>query len=91
MSLGVRANAKTKVPACERAEIDDRYRREAVAAVRSIGGLLSDPTPAAYPLRREALKMPQSGHSVGRDDHVRCIIGERAYCTSRSGGLAIRT
>ena len=36
-----------------------RNRREAVAAVRSSGGPLTDSTPALHPLRREALKMPR--------------------------------
>ena len=40
-----------------------RNRREAVAAVRSSGGPLTDLTPAARPLGREPLKMPHLGHS----------------------------
>ena len=39
-------------------EVHVRSRREAVAAVRSSGGPLTDSTPALHPLRREALKMP---------------------------------
>jgi len=31
----------------DRCRPDNRYQREAVAAVRSSGGLLTDPTPAA--------------------------------------------
>jgi len=43
---------------------NERNRREAVAAVRSSGGPLTDSTPALHPLRREALKMPHSRYSA---------------------------
>ena len=42
-------------------EVHVRSRREAVAAVRSSGGPLTDLTPAAHPLGREPLKMPLFG------------------------------
>src|SRR5262249_34930722 len=41
-------------------------RREAGAAVRSSGGPLTDLIPAAHPLGREPLKMPQTGPSAAR-------------------------
>src|SRR5262249_45373425 len=60
---GSTAGRLRKPPAVTR---EVRFRREAVAGVRSSGGLLTDLTPAAHPLGREPLKMPRCGHWLPR-------------------------
>src|SRR6516162_11339785 len=46
-------------------------RRNSVAAARPREGPLTELTADAQRWPRERVLMPQSGHSVGQDDHVR--------------------